>query len=57
MNQEKSDFENALTAGIDERLPELEKIYKDLRALPELGFQEARTAVIAARQLRERGFR
>jgi hippurate hydrolase len=56
MNQEKSDFENALTAGINDRLPELEKIYKDLHAHPELSFQEARTAEITARHLRECGF-
>jgi metal-dependent amidase/aminoacylase/carboxypeptidase family protein len=52
MNQENSDFNDALTTGINELLPELEEIYKDLHANPELSFQETRTAEIAARHLR-----
>jgi metal-dependent amidase/aminoacylase/carboxypeptidase family protein len=56
MNQENSDFNDALTTGINSVLPELEEIYKDLHANPELSFQEMRTAEIAARHLREYGF-
>lgn len=43
-------------AKIDAMLPDLEKIYLDLHAHPELSMQEVRTAGIAARWLEENGF-
>lgn len=43
-------------ASLDGLLPELEKLYTDLHAHPELSLQETRTAGIAAEQLRAAGF-
>jgi len=45
-----------LPAPTDELLAELEAVYKDLHAQPELAMQERRTAGIAASWLREHGF-
>jgi hippurate hydrolase len=55
MNQQSSPG-STLTAGINDILPELETLYQDLHAHPELPFQETRTAQIAARHLRDCGF-
>ena len=46
----------ALPAPADELLAELEGVYKDLHAHPELAMQERRTAGIAAKWLRQSGF-
>lgn len=49
-------FVAQLAEKIEQGLPLVEAIYKDLHQHPELPFQEVRTAEIAARQLREYGF-
>jgi hippurate hydrolase len=42
--------------GIDQLLPELESIYKDIHSHPELSMQENRTAGIAADHLKKAGY-
>ncbi len=42
--------------GIDELLPDLESLYKDIHSHPELSMQEERTAGIAAERLRVAGY-
>ncbi|RKT88941.1 hippurate hydrolase [Saccharopolyspora antimicrobica] len=46
----------ALFAGLDDHLPALHELYRDLHANPELSFQEVRTAGIVASRLREQGW-
>jgi hippurate hydrolase len=46
----------AAFAGLDALLPDLENLYRDIHAHPELSMQETRTAGIAARRLREAGY-
>ena len=41
-----------ILAGLNEMLPELEAVYKDIHAHPELSMQEMRTAGIAADHLK-----
>ena len=41
---------------LDALLPDLEALYKDIHAHPELSMQETRTAGIAAQRLREAGY-
>lgn len=43
-------------SGLDGLLPDLERLYQDLHAHPELSHQEARTAGLAAARLRAAGF-
>ena len=43
-------------AGLDALLPNLEALYKDIHAHPELSMQEGRTASIAAERLRAAGY-
>lgn len=45
-----------ITPIVDKAYPHLEAIYKDIHAHPELGFQEARTADLLAREMRKLGF-
>src|SRR5437667_12500963 len=45
-----------ILAYLDKMLPELEALYKDIHAQPELSMQETRTAGIAADHLRTSGF-
>src|SRR5437762_14038079 len=45
-----------ILASIDKMLPELEAIYKDIHAHPELSMHETRTAKIAANHLKTNGF-
>jgi amidohydrolase len=47
---------NVVLAHLDKLLPELETVYKDIHAHPELSMQEQRTAGIAADRLRAAGF-
>jgi len=47
---------NEILAPLGELLPDLEAIYKDIHAHPELSMQEARTAGIAADHLAKSGF-
>ena len=52
-----SDSKNSpLFAPLKALLPELEALYKDVHAHPELSMQEARTASIAAERLRSAGY-
>src|SRR5204863_5228676 len=46
----------AILANVDTMLPELEAIYKDMHAHPELSMHETRTAKIAANHLKTNGF-
>ena len=50
MSDEKKPTE--ILVDLDEVLPELEAIYKDIHAHPELSMQETRTAGIAADHLK-----
>lgn len=45
-----------LLAPLDGLLPELERLYTDLHAHPELSMQETRTAALAAERLRAAGY-
>ena len=45
-----------ILVNIDAMLPELEAVYKDIHAHPELSMQETRTAGIAASHLKASGF-
>ena len=47
---------SAILAPLDGLLPDLEALYKDIHAHPELSMQETRTAGIAADRLRDCGF-
>lgn len=49
-------FIGPLLPQIEQALPRAEQLYKDFHQHPELSHQEARTAAIAAAQLREAGF-
>jgi len=46
----------AILANVDTMLPELEAVYKDIHAHPELSMHETRTAQIAADHLEANGF-
>src|SRR6185503_1160112 len=46
----------AAFAGLDALLPDLENLYRDIHAHPELSMQETRTAGIAADRLRAAGY-
>jgi metal-dependent amidase/aminoacylase/carboxypeptidase family protein len=54
MTQTKQPTEILL--NLDAMLPELEAVYKDIHAHPELSMQETRTAGIAADHLKASGF-
>jgi amidohydrolase len=47
---------NQILKNLDHLLPELEALYKDVHAHPELSMQETRTAGLAADQLRAAGY-
>ncbi|MEW2513880.1 amidohydrolase [Streptomyces sp. NPDC046870] len=51
------DSADAVLAGLGAVRSELEEVYKDLHAHPELGHQEHRTAAGVAERLRNRGYR
>ncbi len=55
MNPETSNTEKVL-ATLDGLLPELESVYKDIHAHPELSMQEHRTSELAANHLRAAGY-
>ena len=46
----------AILTNVDTVLPELEAVYKDIHAHPELSMHETRTAKIAANHLKTNGF-
>ena len=47
---------NDILKNLDRLLPELEALYKDVHAHPELSMQETRTAGLAAERLRAAGY-
>ncbi len=49
-------FAKSLSGQIEQVLPSIEAIYKDLHQNPELALEEVRTAGVVARELREAGF-
>ncbi len=51
-----SDFVSQFSSSIEQALPMVEAIYKDIHQHPELSLQEVRTAGIVAQKLREAGF-
>lgn len=56
MNAQKARISDPVVANMNELLPELESLYTDLHAHPELSMQETRTAGMAADRLRADGF-
>jgi amidohydrolase len=56
MNETPSKSSATLLAHLGDLLPDLESVYKDIHAHPELSMQETRTAGIAADRLREAGY-
>jgi metal-dependent amidase/aminoacylase/carboxypeptidase family protein len=47
---------SAVLSSLDRLLPDLEALYKDLHAHPELSMQETRTAQTAAERLHKAGY-
>ena len=56
MNTEKESVSDPWFATLPRLLPDLEALYTDVHANPELSMQESRTAAIAAGHLRQAGF-
>jgi hippurate hydrolase len=56
MSTKQTHPSEALRADLRELLPDLESLYKDIHAHPELSLQEARTAGLAADRLRAAGY-
>ena len=56
MNEETQKHAKNILENLDALLPDLESVYKDLHAHPELSMQEHRTARIAADRLRAAGY-
>jgi metal-dependent amidase/aminoacylase/carboxypeptidase family protein len=56
MTQGNGNQPTEILLNLDAILPELETIYKDIHAHPELSMQEMRTAGIAASHLKASGF-
>ena len=56
MNIARSTAVQRVLANLDGLLPELESLYKDIHAHPELSMQETRTAALAAERLRTAGY-
>jgi hippurate hydrolase len=56
MNANAAAASAPILAGLESLLPELEALYKDVHAHPELSMQEKRTAALAADRLRAAGY-
>jgi hippurate hydrolase len=56
MSTTKASASDPVLKGLDSLIADLEKIYKDVHAHPELSMQEKRTAALAAEQLRAAGY-
>ena len=56
MNEAISKGSASVLANLGDLLPDLESVYKDIHAHPELSMQENRTARIAADRLRAAGY-
>lgn len=56
MNTENTTFSDSILGNLDDLLPKLEDLYKDIHEHPELSMQETRTAQLAAERLRAAGY-
>jgi len=56
MNTATTKASDPVLSNLDAALPDLEALYKDVHAHPELSMQETRTAALAADRLRAAGF-
>lgn len=56
MNTSEATSSDAVLSKLDELLPDLEALYKDVHSHPELSMEETRTAGIAADRLRAAGY-
>src|SRR3954469_22411219 len=56
MNPQTAPPADATLATLNDLLPDLEKLYKDVHSHPELSMQETRTAGIAADRLKAAGY-
>ena len=56
MSESKSDSSGPALRNLEKMLPDLEALYKDVHAHPELSMQEKRTAGLAAERLRAAGY-
>ena len=56
MSMVHNDSPDGVLKDLDRLLPDLETLYKDLHAHPELSMQESRTASLAADRLRSAGY-
>lgn len=56
MDTTKATAAKSILANLDRLLPNLETLYKDIHAHPELSMQEKRTAALAAERLRSAGY-
>ena len=56
MSESKSDTSGPVLRNLEKMLPDLEALYKDVHAHPELSMQEKRTAGLAAERLRAAGY-
>ena len=56
MSVESSDRSRAVLENLEHLLPDLEALYMDVHAHPELSMQETRTAALAAKHLRASGY-
>ena len=56
MNQQTTTPADTILATLDQLLPDLETLYTDIHAHPELSMQETRTSAIAAERLRGAGY-
>jgi hippurate hydrolase len=55
MNASRTSATDPVLTNLDRLLPDLEALYKDVHAHPELSMQESRTAALAAERLRAAG--
>src|SRR5579864_7738541 len=56
MNMQATNASNPVLANLDGLLPDIEALYKDVHAHPELSMHETRTAGLAADRLRKAGY-
>src|SRR5437588_2940248 len=56
MNTTKATAAEPVLKNLDRLIPDLEELYKDIHAHPELSMQETRTAGLAADRLRTAGY-
>ena len=56
MNTSEATSSDAVLSKLDELLPDLEALYKDVHSHPELSMEETRTAGIAADRLKAAGY-